>query len=277
MFKSWALIAALWQVADAVRVVKSDTRSKHTLDLASYKPICDDALVLESCAAFEGEVGTATAKDIANSFVVKEASLTAFLLKLGLDGQKVFCMDLCRRTAESFPKDQLPPASNLGCHMSGSQRVCDIDLSDEGLAAVAQTADTHRFHPANSSDDLGERPTRPILVQEPRVSVQQPDHASFSDLQQEVAEWFGIWPVLAEYKQGSSNQASTNDPEVSTGTGGAKNQKEINRLTVAYLKDTIKKIKAGCDNLLKKWFGSSSSSLKKNRPRWFAVHQEDDR
>jgi len=268
MLKSLALIAALWQVADAAR--RKSTRfssraQEHTLDLLSQKPICDDSLVLESCAAFAGELGarSATAKDIANSLVVKEASVTAFLLKLGLDGQEVFCKDLCLRTAESWPEDRLPPASNLGCHMSGSQRVCDMDLSDQGLAAVAETADPHRFHPANASDEIEKRPIRPILAQEPKVPVQQPHQASFSDLQEEVSQWFGIWPVLDDYEQGASIQASLEGEEGSTGTGGTKNQKEIDRLTVAYLVDTEKKVQAGCSNLMKKWFGSSSSSLKR--------------
>jgi len=262
-------MALLLACASAVRV--ADRRNtgaedhKQALDLTNFMPICDNSLVAETCAAFAGEAGvdSVTAKGIAESLVVTEASASAFLLKLGLDEQEAPCTDLCLQVVESLPKERLPPASKVGCHVSGNDRICDMDLSPRGLAAVALTADTHRFIPVNSTDDRG---PRPWVVQKPQVPVKEPHDASFSELQEDIANWFGIWLVLEETAtiQGPSIQANCGPREGSgcSGNGGARNQRDIDRLTLAYLVETEQQVRRGCSNLMQKWFGTSSNSFK---------------
>lgn len=142
-----------------------------------------------------------------------------------------------------------------------------MDLSPQGLAAVAQTADPHRFHPLNASDDAEKRVARPIVAKAPKVPVHEPLEASFDHMQEEVAHWFGIWTVLEEkgpVLQGPMIQGrcGTVDTTGCSGLGGASNQQEIDRLTLAYLVEVEKKVKTGCGNLLRKWFGSAKTEMK---------------
>jgi len=266
MTKSLAVLATLLQLSDGARMARKSRA--HRLDKARHMPICDGTVVAETCAAFTETVGksSATVEDIATSLFVTEASAKAFLQKLGLDGQEVTCQDLCRQTADSFPADLLPPASFLSCQMHGSEKVCDLDLSSEGLAAVANTADPHRFHPVNASDDAERPVARPIVAKAPDVPVVEPLEASFDHLQEEVGHWFGIWTVLEEEGpeiQGPMIQGKCGTEEQGcSGLGGSSNQKEIDRMTLAFLVETEKKVKSGCGNLLQKWFGSSKSEMK---------------
>lgn len=267
MTKSFAVLATLLQLSDGARVARKSRA--HRLEKARHAPICDEKVVAETCAAFTETVGKSSAvvEDIATSLFVTEGSAKAFLQKLGLDGEEVTCQDLCRRTADSFPADRMPPASFLGCQMHGSEKVCNSDLSSKGLAAVAQTADPHRFHPLNASDDAERPVARPIVAAAPNIPVVEPLDASFDHLQEEVAHWFGIWTVLEEegpVLQGPMIQGKCGprEPTGCSGLGGTSNQKEIDRLTLAYLVDVEKKVKSGCGNLLQKWFGSSKWEMK---------------
>jgi len=187
MVKLLLWVAALLQVSIGLRRAKENSIQAN-LDVASYMPICDDSLVSKACVAFTEEAGrrSVAAKDLADSLVVTQASIGDFLLELGLDEHEASCKDLCLRTAASFPQKRMPPASNVGCHMSGSEKVCDFDLSSQGLAAVAQTANPHRFHPANTSDDG----PRQIVPAAPKVPVKKPHAASFTHVQVRVAHWF---------------------------------------------------------------------------------------
>lgn len=275
MVKSSVWIAALFQVSASFRTVRQEAvvssaqadYDEGELDAASFLEICDDSLVAKVCAAFTGDesrTDSATATELADALVVTVASMSDFLAELGLDGEEISCEELCLLTAESFPVERMPPASNLGCQWDGGEKVCDFDLSSRGLAAVAQTANPNRFHPANASDEI--IVPRAIVPQEPNVPVQMPHGASFVQLQEEVANWFGIWLVLEE--QGpvaqdvsAQRNCGTVDKTGCSGLGGTSNQREIDRLTLAYLVDTEQKIRRGCNNLMQKWFGSSSSSL----------------
>jgi len=262
-----AFIAALLQMSAGARIARK--KRDHQATKASHKPLCDAAIVAETCGAFTEELGKSAAsiEDIANSLFVTKASAQAFLQKLGLDGEEVACQELCRRTVQTFPEDRLPPASFLSCEMHGSEQVCDLDLSPQGLAAVAQSADPHRFHPLNASDDAERKVDRPIVAKAPKVPLHEPLEASFDHMQEEVAHWFGIWTVLDESGpelQGPTIQGKcgTVDTSGCSGLGGSSDQAKIDRMTLAYLVEVEKKIKSGCGNLLKKWFGSSKTEMK---------------
>merc|ERR1719469_1708079 len=127
MVKPSLWVAALLQLSTGVRVARRDeeTNIQANLDVANYMPICDDSLVSKACVAFTEEAGrrSVAARDLADSLVVTEASIGDFLSELGLDEHEASCKDLCLRTAASFPQERMPPASNLGRHLSGSEKV----------------------------------------------------------------------------------------------------------------------------------------------------------
>merc|ERR1719264_1899521 len=79
-------------------------------------PICDEQLVFGACQQFSSGKTTVTAEALADSLVVSEASAAAFLEELGFGGE-ASCQELCERAVARFPQEQLPPLSNVGCHM----------------------------------------------------------------------------------------------------------------------------------------------------------------
>jgi len=265
MGMKFLLIATCSHVATGVRVVKAPSQTEtHAL------PLCDVATVAQTCAAFTqgSSESVVTIEDIASTFFVTEESVITFLHTLDHDAPTLTCQDLCEKTVASIPADLLPPAAFVGCHMEGSEKVCDVDLSDEGLATLVQSAGSDGHFRNRTGIE------KPTSMQAQARSGPTWHQATFSDLQNDISHWFGIWTTIPEKVAGSLAQAGsrgvknlvygTVDKTGCTGIGGARNQAELDRITQGYLVDTQRKVRSGCNNLQTLWFGigADSSSFK---------------
>jgi len=229
-------VGLLTQLCSALRI---------TTRVRNSRSICDRAVVGVACRKFAGKTlgkQSVRTEDLAESLMVSQASIAFFLKELGLAAAEVSCDDLCHRTVASLPEDHLPPASDVGCYMRGSERVCDLDLSEKALAAI----DKNRYGTVLREEEGVRKAMTAAELKVMTAELQKIPDASFANLQVKVANWFRIWP--------STQQASI------LSTGGSENQAELDLITKAYLATTLQKMRAfEIDSLVAKWFGGSNN------------------
>merc|ERR1712129_147023 len=133
-----------------------------------------------------------------------------------------------------------------GCYMKGSQKVCDVDLSETTSTAMAQESCAQRSEPRIMKEPLSAPEAEAMAV-----ALESMNNLSFEDMQVQMANWFSIWPM-------------TGGDLAAQSTGGARNQKEIDAQTKAQLSTCLQRLGAGrIDGKVKKWFGSSNSATKR--------------
>eukprot|EP00929_Paragymnodinium_shiwhaense_P072519 TRINITY_DN36806_c0_g2_i1.p1 TRINITY_DN36806_c0_g2~~TRINITY_DN36806_c0_g2_i1.p1 ORF type:complete len:528 (-),score=78.06 TRINITY_DN36806_c0_g2_i1:124-1707(-) len=125
----------------------------------AHLPLCHAAIVAKTCGSFRSPtssdgtaapaVGILSAADLARRLGITRASALHYLREAGvrnLASEEAFvfaCADLCPAAVRQLPGANVPPASEIGCYLAGGVRpVCDIDLSDAALVAVARSEES---------------------------------------------------------------------------------------------------------------------------------------
>jgi len=219
---------------------------------AKRKAICDENLVLETCAMLGGKTNVAT-EDLAVSLGISQDAAASFMQQVGMDAQakEVSCNDLCKQTMLSFPQQQLPPFSDTGCYMEGAKKVCQTDLSDGALSAMAQEALSTR-PPRQEALSIQKAPLTDEEANAMASQLEQLNEVTFADVQVQMANYFHVYPMTG----GELSAAQA--------TGGARNQRELDSTTRAYISRTMRRLNAGqIDATVRKWFGNSNGATKR--------------
>eukprot|EP00930_Biecheleria_cincta_P051027 TRINITY_DN36184_c0_g1_i1.p1 TRINITY_DN36184_c0_g1~~TRINITY_DN36184_c0_g1_i1.p1 ORF type:complete len:612 (+),score=88.01 TRINITY_DN36184_c0_g1_i1:104-1939(+) len=239
---------------DARPAVNVDIEVKvHTQTPAQKPPppsLCDRDIVEETCrrlnqgsqdyfrTSADTELTIVHAAELAEQFMVSRRSIVNFFEAVGVINEEqneaalelgafaVKCQDLCTKTIQSFPPENVPPSSDVACYkLRGMVKpVCDIDVADaalasmkfgEGLADRAQAAlgenlrgagtgsqrvkmikGSHVFEtsarpahvPVRSEDDA-----RELLAQ---LEAQQYPNRTIGQLKLAVANTFRVYPIV---------------------------------------------------------------------------------
>lgn len=131
-------------------------------DLAHFPPLCDKAIVRETCALMNNATpeyfGTVAdsnatvihASEIAFGIVADRASVIDLLKHIGVKNVEtnqtalqagafaVECQELCQKTVASFADDHLAAVSDVACYvMPGTgSKLCDVDASPKNLSTI---------------------------------------------------------------------------------------------------------------------------------------------
>jgi len=227
--------------------------------------LCDEDIVKDTCLGKldidgSGSATTTKVSAVSHAMWATRESTMAFLKHIGIDGENVNCMELCKKTLKSINERRLPPYSDVGC--VGPDGICDIDLSPrsmEGVVFEAEHRDFHAGHPL-SKNNTGQHLT------EHAVRLNDRDDVSIEDAQIKIANFFRVYPrtdiVIDVGEDGSSMVENSNHRRRSA--LWEKRLAEVERVSVkaqAYVATAIRKASQD-SQILETWMGSSSESTR---------------